>query len=109
MLLVDCFGESSLFAATSLGIHSLLQDFLHRGGHRNILSKNNGVGVVWFALHKNTVLPGGALLFSATVLTNVRGYTLPFSSMALAKLMWGKIRMPDVVSEDIPLHGTTRG
>ena len=51
---VDCFGESSLFAATFLGIHSL---FLHRGGHRNILSKNTGVAVVWFTHHKNTVLP----------------------------------------------------
>jgi len=25
--------------------------------------------------------------------------------MALAKLMWGKIRMPDMVSEHILLHG----
>ena len=44
-------------------------------------------------------------MFSATVLTNVRSYTLPFSPMALAKLMWGKTRMPDMVSEHILLHG----
>jgi hypothetical protein len=43
------------------------------------------------------------------MLTDVRGYTLPFSSMALAKLTWGKMKMTDIVPEDILLQGVSRG